>query len=62
MVHEVLHASRECYNGDMNTEDGELLIGYPTLTRLTHGIYQLLRDNPEFVAAILGGATSASKP
>ena len=51
MVHEVLHAICECYNGDQSADEDQV-IDHATLDRLAHGIYQVMRDNPEFVAAV----------
>ena len=48
LVHEALHAVIDYYNGGENDTIDE-----PTVTNLACGIYQLLRDNPDFVAAVL---------
>ena len=48
LVHEALHAIIDCYNGGENA-----VIDERTVDNLANGIYQVLRDNPEFVAAVL---------
>ena len=48
LMHEALHAVIDYYNGGENA-----VIDERTVDNLANGIYQVLRDNPEFVAAVL---------